>query len=271
MEYTINHNKQFNSLEVSFNEKPTKEIRDNLKALKYRWNPKKCIWYGYSKEDELIQALSDGLDDNNKIKQIETGGNFFEGYLGARGWEGVNCHKQFELKDVNKYLKQVCKKNYGVDIRTKYNSYSGGESTYITIILNEKSFKTIEEVLELFNNINPQNTDERNYIIQAAFSSEDSSALYSDRWIDNYNRQSIEERNVTVKNWYENIYKYQHQTYVGSSSEALAWFLNDRYKQAVHVVLSTLQSFQYSDSNSMVDYFNTNFYYFVYLKFLNKE
>lgn len=41
MMYEIKPNDQFKSLEIYFTEKPEAATRDALKALKFRWNPKK--------------------------------------------------------------------------------------------------------------------------------------------------------------------------------------------------------------------------------------
>ena len=45
--YTISKNAVYNSYEVAFSEKPSESIRKGIKALKFRYNPKKNIWYGY--------------------------------------------------------------------------------------------------------------------------------------------------------------------------------------------------------------------------------
>ena len=57
MNYTMTINEQFNSIEISFAEKPSAEIREALKALKYRWHGVKKIWYGYSTEEEAKAAI----------------------------------------------------------------------------------------------------------------------------------------------------------------------------------------------------------------------
>ena len=55
--YTINHNEQFNSLEVSFNGKPSEAIREALKALRFRWHGVKKIWYGFADENKVKEAI----------------------------------------------------------------------------------------------------------------------------------------------------------------------------------------------------------------------
>lgn len=55
--YTITSNEAFNSLEISFNEKPGEAIREALKALKFRWHGVKKVWYGYSDRETVEKAL----------------------------------------------------------------------------------------------------------------------------------------------------------------------------------------------------------------------
>ena len=65
MTYTIAHNPQFNSIEISFDGKPSEAIRDALKALKFRWHSVKKVWYGYSTE-EAVRAAIDGKPMEDK-------------------------------------------------------------------------------------------------------------------------------------------------------------------------------------------------------------
>ena len=58
MDYSITINEQFNSLEISFPEKPGEAIREALKSLKFRWNPKKSVWYGFADQTELEKVLN---------------------------------------------------------------------------------------------------------------------------------------------------------------------------------------------------------------------
>lgn len=56
--YTIKQNERFNSLELTFEAIPTSEERNALKALKFRWNPSRGIWYGFAEADKVAQALA---------------------------------------------------------------------------------------------------------------------------------------------------------------------------------------------------------------------
>lgn len=56
--YTITANKAFNSLEISFTEKPAEAIREALKALKFRWHGVKKVWYGYADRETVEKVLN---------------------------------------------------------------------------------------------------------------------------------------------------------------------------------------------------------------------
>lgn len=55
--YTITNNTQFNSIEIAFNGKPSAEVREALKALRFRWHGQKKVWYGYAAEAEARAAI----------------------------------------------------------------------------------------------------------------------------------------------------------------------------------------------------------------------
>lgn len=57
MKYELKRNADYNSIEISFDAKPTAEIIQGLKALKYRWHSAKKVWYGYTTENEVLAVL----------------------------------------------------------------------------------------------------------------------------------------------------------------------------------------------------------------------
>ena len=57
MTYTITTNPEFNSIEVLFDGKPSEEVRNALKALKFRWHSVKKVWYGYTTEEAARAAI----------------------------------------------------------------------------------------------------------------------------------------------------------------------------------------------------------------------
>ena len=68
--FTIAHNDQFNSVEVSFSGKPSAEVRDALKALRFRWHGQKKVWYGYATE-EAVRAAIEGQSGEKTANSTE--------------------------------------------------------------------------------------------------------------------------------------------------------------------------------------------------------
>lgn len=87
MTYTITENKMFESLEIGFSEKPSEKIREVLKSFKFRWNPKKSIWYGFADKKELENALNNGeTQKTEKKKEKEFDFNVKVGDLFCSQW-----------------------------------------------------------------------------------------------------------------------------------------------------------------------------------------
>ena len=59
IEFQINPNKKFNSIEIKFNKNPGEKVIALLKSLKFRYNTKKYLWYGFTPENILRVALSE--------------------------------------------------------------------------------------------------------------------------------------------------------------------------------------------------------------------
>lgn len=68
MEYAINKNNDFNSLEITFAGKPDEQTRDALKANGYRWHGVRRLWYGYT-DEQTIRAALDGVTTTNTDEQ----------------------------------------------------------------------------------------------------------------------------------------------------------------------------------------------------------
>ena len=93
MTYTITNNASFNSIEISFTTKPTEDIRNALKALRFRWHSVKKVWYGYSTE-EAVKAALEGKHSKQETA-TETAVNIYGVKVGdifeaTWGWEQTN-------------------------------------------------------------------------------------------------------------------------------------------------------------------------------------
>lgn len=60
MEYIISTNDRYNSVEIKFSAKPDETTRNALKALKFRWNRKLGLWYGFATVETVRKALEGG-------------------------------------------------------------------------------------------------------------------------------------------------------------------------------------------------------------------
>ena len=55
--FTITDNVEHGSLEISFEGKPSEQVRDVLKDNKFRWHRNKKVWYGYADRAAITEAL----------------------------------------------------------------------------------------------------------------------------------------------------------------------------------------------------------------------
>lgn len=67
MTYTLNTNPDFNSIEITFDGKPSEAIRTALKELRFRWHNVKKVWYGY-KDAETVKAAIDTAENGKPTK-----------------------------------------------------------------------------------------------------------------------------------------------------------------------------------------------------------
>ena len=70
MNYTITPNEAYKSLEISFTEKPSVEVREALKGLRFRWHNVKHVWYGYATEETTREAIDNATEGKAPKKVI---------------------------------------------------------------------------------------------------------------------------------------------------------------------------------------------------------
>ena len=66
--YTITKNETFGSLEIAFSRLPSAAVRKALKSLKFRWNPTRCIWYGYAEQKEIVKLI-DEIENGSETQE----------------------------------------------------------------------------------------------------------------------------------------------------------------------------------------------------------
>lgn len=249
MTYTIKENEQFKSNEVYFDCIPTKTIRDSLKALKMRWNAVKKCWYGFVSEDELTKILKGG-------EEFKTGVIASDGYLGATEYTGVNNNKFDYSSDCFKKAFKACGLN---GITVKKHSYSGGMSFVFTVKLNKDDYISFDDFLKSF--------DVSDYYIYSRLDYYTTSLNnYGDRYIASItlkDYQNLEDciKKEIIRGAAELQYKRYLKGYSIYRADDNKKILTDKGYKRLSYIHSVILSFHHDDSNSMVDYFDTNFYY----------
>ena len=79
-EFTITDNREYGTLEIKFDGKPSEAVRDALKEHGFRWHRAKQIWYGKGDRADIVKALREAYKneetqttDSQEVKQnVET-------------------------------------------------------------------------------------------------------------------------------------------------------------------------------------------------------
>lgn len=239
--YRIENNSAFNSLEIYFDGKPSEEVRSALKALKFRWHSIKKCWYGYAEQSAVIAAIT-----NN---ETENGGIVSEGYMGATRWDGNKSGKFLYGSELSAAIRAEFKAAglKGVTISSK--TYSGGQSILVKCKFTPEDMVDFEEFYDSFS--------------------------YSDLpfWV-NFNGSSYpKEAFIAMCDGHYDEYmrviaaeQYNHYAARGFEVNGPGAYLKtyaaftEAFKAKLQKICAIVNSYNYNDSNGMVDYFDTNFY-----------
>lgn len=198
----------------------------------------------------------------NTSPEYETGGKNFEGYMGAVGWEGRNSNLNLDIKEIAKIVRTQFRNKFpGYKINARIKRYSGGQSMRVEILIPKTDLMSKEQfVSESIQNPwkylkgswgwigypNPDGSEGRERADILGDISKEERAEYFSRYYDHELERYTGNADIQV----------------GSRPIPL---LND---DALVYVKSLVDSFNYDDSNSMVDYFDVNFYGFIYYGYL---
>lgn len=253
--YIITNNNTYNSREISFDGKPSEEVRTALKTLKMRWNPARCIWYGFAEESDIVAAIlaADGE------KPIEEASNVYtDGYLGGGAVYGSKSNQHLYGADLSKAIREDIKKAGIKGVTVRYKSYSGGQSITATVSLPESAFVPEADFISNYK-ITPKQTwiyyldnfGETKYIHFDNFFESDAIAQERIRVSAAKYEYDIETRHeCQINHFYLESYK----------------IFTTETQQKLEKIISIISAYRYDESNSMVDYFDTNFYFTVNTK-----
>lgn len=264
--YEIRENPQFNSREVYFDGKPSRATLDALKALKMRWNHVKACWYGFAQECDLINAIITNDRDGEDITGEKTEGAtvYTNGYLGGGAVYGSKSDKHLYGADLSKAIREDIKAAgiKGASVRCK--TYSGGQSITVTLSLPQSAYVSKEQFTV-------------DYRISTSFCCidyEDEDGKLQSIHVDKYysSKTSAEEQErIRIA-----AAKYEYKREAESEND-LNCFRLEKCKvytpetiENIKKVNSIIAAYRYDESNAMVDYFETNFYYTICTKPMSK-
>ena len=248
MTYEIRENPTYNSREVYFSGKPSEATRTALKTLKMRWNSNKVCWYGYASEYELINAIQDAeQQDGGEGATVYT-----DGYMGGGAVYGSKSNRSLYGAELTAAIRADLK-NAGV----KGVTVSGG-----------KSSSSITATVKIEpSDLVPGFTFSDSYILRML----DSYGIFDG---ENYIYYKQLDPNGTgipgaaLKELARKASEYHVKRYGKCNNDINQYYLTaEHYPEFTSEFLGKLQkvkniisAYHYDASNSMVDYFDTNFY-----------
>lgn len=245
MTYEISYNSQYKSHEVRFDGKPSEEVRAALKAMRFRWHSVNKCWYGYNQSEESIAAAITGASTEEEPNTV-----CGDGYMGGGSVYGSKSHKWLYGSDLSAAIRADIKKAGIKGVTVKCHSYSGGQSITATIKTTEADYVPWAQFLADYH-ISGGTT----WIYM------DGEHIHADKYwtADSEERERI--RTAAA------AYEYRQYT-TKEQTPRVSWinWLTDEALKKVQHVDSIISAYRYDNSNGMVDYFDTNFYYDLCLK-----
>lgn len=256
--YHISENADYNSREVYFSGKPAAETREALKALKMRWHSVKKCWYGYAAEHEIIAAIQGAeLTANPERGATVT----TDGYMGGGAIYGAKSNRALYGKDLSAAIRADLKAAGIKGVTIACESYSGGQSIHATFTIERSD-----------TNEAPTADPTRKYTCE--FERILHSWYY---WtvggeqitLERFARMTEAEQTETALKYHaeqrERYAKKQSLNHYHMTQEDNPE-LSAAFIAKVQKVLAIIGAYHYDASNSMVDYFDTNFYYELHTK-----
>lgn len=245
MTYTITNNPQFNSLEITFDGKPSEAVRNALKELKFRWHSVKRCWYGYSTEEAVATAITSTTTDEEPASVIG------DGYMGGGSFYGSKSHKHLYGADLSAAIRADLKAVGIKGATVKCHTYSGGQNIRITYKAQPGDFVSLQEFID-------------GYRIKGStawiyFGSGAGEFIHCDKYwaLDGDERERIR---TAAAAW-------EYEKYTQHENNINHYYLNDygvfteETRRLMTRIAEIVCAYNYDNSNGMVDYFDTNFYW----------
>ena len=263
MTYTITENPAFNSLEISFDGKPAQEVRDALKALKFRWHAVKKVWYGYSDENTVRAAIDGGKVESKPAENKPAKIN-----LDGLEKNKKTCYGAEFAAVLRSDLK--ARGVTGVTIRCNRSGYT--DSITATIALSADDFRSAEECAArdgwklFFTKQEANSLPELNGVSYSPWNrgNESDTRKYitcGSRYDDN---SADSNAHILRAFWLYQIENFSVFTHHMDAKSHIA--LTSAAFERVAAIVSIIQSYNWDRSDSMTDYYDVGFYFDVDIK-----
>lgn len=249
--YTITQNDRYGSLEVSFDAKPQARVIAALKALKMRWNPKRSIWYGFADEKTISDAIK-AAQPESVPAQVVT-----DGYLGAIAVAGAKSDRRLYGSELSAAIRADIKAVGIKGVSIRCSSYSGGQSISATVTATAADLVSGAEYIA---NYRPSPAQSWVYF-------EDGACVHIDDYWRLWNNQSCSHDETDIPEIQQRAGRNAYITATEAGRHSINQYHINKYTEykpafldKINAVAQIIANYRYDDSNSMVDYFDTNFY-----------
>ena len=254
MMYEIKPNEQFKSLEIYFSEKPEAETRDALKALHFRWNPKKSCWYGFADLatlSETLESVTGEKPEENAVVIPEA--SFVDGGGLYDGWEGGNHNNWSSTKELKEQLKAAFKK-CGLKVTIRESRGTWTHSLYFTwTVSKSKDIVSFSTYCEKHKNARMSVYGWISYLDE----NDDFHRISDEEYYRIRSERPDEAEKIRI-----GFMKYEYNHEIDHEAGSLDGLdaLTDEAEQRRQLLKKIVTSYNRDCSNSMIDYFDRAFY-----------
>lgn len=250
--YTIAENDRYGSREVSFDAKPQAAVIAALKALKMRWNPKRSIWYGFADEKAISDAIK-AAQPESVPAQVVT-----DGYLGGGAVAGAKSDRCLYGSELSAAIRADIKAAGIKGVSIRCSSYSGGQSISATVTATAADLVSEAEYIA---NYRPSPAQSWVYF-------ENGACMHTDDYFKIWNAQACGHGETYIPEIQQRAGRDAYITATEAGQHNINQYHINKYTEykpdflrKLERVAEIINNYRYDNSNSMVDYFDTNFYY----------
>ena len=277
-------NEEKNGIEVMFDAKPSDDIRASLKKNGFRWSRKQGLWYARSTSERWQFALSiaDATTDvpmnNVEPEQVLEDWTVMttEAYMGAVGFEGSKCRSYSGHKELTESLRKDLRDVLPIPrshVHVRFEWATHEYSIDVTLKLERDKFsKDVEEYRAAIVDgwcprgcgdwIPVERTDNDNY----PWLEEPADKAFYGEGVTAERQRELKEVFADYCVWRyfeqdESLYGLWRDKDRGfDGRRELICPYNDKGQKVCEMAGRIVDAYNYSDTNSMVDYFDRGFY-----------